>query len=117
MNNFEMDETQEQIDFVPEHKKNTVYQNFFVSVDKEMVANIEKTSTVVCLAMDKEAANLIRYAAKHINEYNINNYSQLIKDAMEYFLAENYHEVYSNYIDFKEKIVGEVKININPTDK
>lgn len=103
MNNFEMDETQEQINFVQEHKPtNTVYQNFFVSVDKEMVTNIEKYSKVTCIGMDIEAANLIRYAAKNINEYNVNNYSQLIKDAMEYFLAENYHEVYSKYLDFKE---------------
>lgn len=112
MNNFEMDEIQEQIDFAPVNKKDTVYQNFFVSVDKEMVANIEKNSSVTCLAMDKETANLIRYAAKHINEYNVNNYSQLIKDAMDYFLSENYHEIYAKYLDFKEKIISEVTINI-----
>ena len=78
------------------------YQKFVVTVDKQVVEEIQKTSAVNCYPMDTEARDMIDFFNHEIDNYSHPNASPLIKDAIEYFVTENYHEVYSKYLEWKE---------------
>jgi len=101
-----LDEVQEQIDFVQKHpKKNVTLVNFYSSINKEIIADIEKTSKVELYPVDTETSNMIDFMCQNIEEYNKNpNHSQFIKDAILYYIAENYPEVYSKYMNWRDKV-------------
>lgn len=102
---IQLDEVQEQLDFVQEHpKKNVTLVNFYSSINKEIITDIEKNSKVELYPVDTETSEMIDFMCQNIEEYSKNpNHSQFIKDAILYYIAENYSTIYSRYMYWKEK--------------